>query len=276
MTSRAETTPVPPLPAGRPRRPALILTLLLLFLVLAVVAVGEGSLASLFNAPSLAIVLGGTAAAVLFSSSWADLQQTWRATLAAFAPRQGEALRELARTMVALAEIARMRGPLALQSHAADAIQPLFLRRGLGLVADGMTEEEVDTLLRLEAHAMAERARQPAAVVQRAAEAAPAMGLIGTLIGLMHMLGRLNDPGAIGPCLAVALLTTFYGAVLANVVLLPLAATLERRAAEQAIATTMMRFAILLIIRRENPRKIEIMLNSLLPPDQQLAADGAP
>jgi chemotaxis protein MotA len=96
------------------------------------------------------------------------------------------------------------------------------------------------------------------------------MGLIGTLIGLVQMLGNLHDPSAIGPSMAVALLTTFYGAVLANLVFSPLAAKLERNASDEALVNQLYLLAALSIGRQENPRRLEILLNSVLPPAQRV------
>lgn len=269
MPFSSKAAPIPETASPRVPRHGLLLTALLVVVGMAIAATGDGSLASFFDLPSWVIVVGGTGIAVLVSSPWADLRSAAASASACLGQRQGDP-RHLARTLVELARAARHGGLLILQGRTADASLPQYLRRGIGFALDGGAEEEVDTLLRLEAHAAAERDRHPTAVFRRAAEYAPAMGLIGTLIGLVQMLGRLNDPSAIGPSLAVALLTTFYGAVLANVVLNPLAAKLERRAADEAMTRTMIRLAILLIIRRENPGRLEVMLNSVLPPDRQL------
>ena len=103
------------------------------------------------------------------------------------------------------------------------------------------------------------------------AEFSPAMGLIGTLIGLVQMLGNLQDPTTIGPAMAVALLTTFYGAVLANMVFLPMASKLERNANEEALINQIFLLASVSVGRQENPRRLEMMLNSILPPSQRVA-----
>jgi chemotaxis protein MotA len=270
MDLRSESVPYAGAPTPRLPRQGIVVTALLAVVAVAIAASGSGSLASFFNLPSLVLVLGGTAIAVFVSSPLGDLRAAATAAATLWRQKPGDDAAAIARTLVELAHIARQRGLLALQHRCRDPLLPPFLRRGIGLAVDGGAEEEVDTLLRLESYAVDERARQPAAVFRRAADYAPAMGLIGTLIGLVQMLGRLDDPSKIGPSLAIALLTTFYGAVLANVVLNPLAAKLERHAGEEAMTRTMIRFAILLIIRRENPGRLELMLNSMLPPDRQL------
>jgi len=107
--------------------------------------------------------------------------------------------------------------------------------------------------------------------LRRAAEVAPAMGLIGTLVGLVQMLANLNDPSAIGPGMAVALLTTFYGAVLANMVLAPLAAKLEKRAGEESLVNEIYLMGVASIARRENPRRLEMLINTVLPPARRVS-----
>ena len=100
--------------------------------------------------------------------------------------------------------------------------------------------------------------------------AAVQLGLIGTLLGLVQMLGNLSDPASIGPSMALALLTTFYGAVLANMVFLPLASKLERNSEAEALLDTIYLTAALSIARQDNPRKLEIELNAILPPGERV------
>ena len=96
------------------------------------------------------------------------------------------------------------------------------------------------------------------------------MGLIGTLIGLVQMLGQLDDPSTIGPSMAVALLTTFYGAVLSNMLFSPLAAKLERNSDEEVLLNTIYLTGVTSIGRKENPRRLEMLVNTLLPPAQRV------
>src|SRR5690606_23113311 len=128
-----------------------------------------------------------------------------------------------------LADAARRRGLLALQALPA-GIDP-FLARAIALVVDGTPPEEAERIMGYDRAAAAARQSKSVAVLRRAAEVAPAMGLIGTLVGLVQMLGNLNDPANIGPSMALALVTTLYGALLANMVFAPIATKLERNAA---------------------------------------------
>jgi chemotaxis protein MotA len=107
--------------------------------------------------------------------------------------------------------------------------------------------------------------------MKKAGDIAPAMGLIGTLIGLVQMLGNLDDPSSIGPSMAVALLTTFYGAVLANMVFMPLAAKLERNSGEEELLNSVYMVGAVSIGRQENPRRLEMLINSILPPSKRVS-----
>ncbi len=169
-----------------------------------------------------------------------------------------------------IAELARRKGILSLQ----DTIDALrhegFLYKGMSLIVDGTPGDEVEAIMRRDMHATLQRHQKSAGVLRKAAEFAPAMGLIGTLIGLVQMLGNLDDPSTIGPSMAVALLTTFYGAVLANVVFSPLASKLERNSAEEALVNNLYLMAAGSVGRQENPRRLEMLLNSVLPPAKRV------
>ena len=117
---------------------------------------------------------------------------------------------------------------LSLQTEAANLESDSFLKHTLTLVADGTAADQIERMLNHEIAATAHRHAKGAGVLRKAAEIAPVMGLIGTLLGLVQMLGRLDDPSSIGPAMAVALLTTFYGAVPGHVFLAPTAAKTER------------------------------------------------
>ena len=118
--------------------------------------------------------------------------------------------------------------------------------------------------------AMIVRHQKGVNVLRRAAEFSPAMGLIGTLIGLVQMLGGLDDPTTIGPRMAVALLTTFYGALLANLVFSPLAAKLERNSGLEETINNIYLIGASSVGRQENPRRLEMLLNSTLPPTDRV------
>jgi len=169
-----------------------------------------------------------------------------------------------------IAELARKRGVLALQGIVDSLSNDPFLLKGVTMLIDGTQGEEVETIMGRDLNATIQRHNKSTNVLRRAAEFAPAMGLIGTLIGLVKMLSDLQDPSTIGPNMAVALLTTFYGAVLANMVFMPLANKLERNSAEEALINHIYVMGASSIGRQENPRRLEMLLNSILPPAKRI------
>ena len=125
-----------------------------------------------------------------------------------------------------------------------------------------MMTQEIDSLV--------ERHKRSAGIMKRASEIAPAMGLIGTLVGLVQMLADLQNPDSIGPAMAVALLTTFYGAILGTIIMAPMAVKLEKNSSDEVMIKTLILTAATSISRQENPRRLEMLLNSDLPPKEQI------
>ncbi len=252
---------------------ATILGLLSGFALIAAAIVAGGTPRSFLNLPSLFIVVGGTFAVVLTCFSAEEVLNTARVlakTMIASMP----APREAAMQVVQLADLARRYGPLHLQKPLQSAAHVPFLYKGFIMAVDGVGGDEVEAVLSHDLQAMTHRHQRSADVLRRAAEYAPAMGLIGTLIGLVQMLGNLDDPSSIGPAMAVALLTTFYGAVLANLVFSPLAAKLDRNSTEEAMINHVYLLGAVSVSRQENPRRLEAMLNSILPPAQRIQFFG--
>jgi chemotaxis protein MotA len=139
--------------------------------------------------------------------------------------------------------------------------------RGMSMAIDGTPGEEIERIMQRELQATSHRNTRTVSILRKAADISPAMGLIGTLVGLVQMLGNLEDPSTIGPSMAIALLTTFYGAILANMVFTPLASKLERNSADETLINTLYVMAAASIGRQENPRRLEMLLNTVLPPD---------
>lgn len=275
MTDLAQTRPRRHPPARSGAAPGADLTTLGglvggLALVVAAILLG-GALTAFLDAPSVVIVLGGTAAVTIASVGTGGAAALPRAVASAVSRRAGDPVRT-ARRVVALAELAKRKGTLALQAELERPSDPPFLRAGLGYVVDGVGADETDGIMAAEAAAIADHHAAAAETLRRAAEVAPAMGLIGTLIGLVQMLGRLSDPAAIGPALAVALLTTLYGAVIATMVLAPLAAKLERDAEAELLVNDILRAGVRSIGKGEHPRRLEALIGALLPPTLRPAA----
>ena len=264
----AARAPAAPAPRGRLDAATIVGLTAGIGLVGAGMAV-SGSLGAFYDMPSILIVVGGTAAVTIASSSTEDLAGAQRAVMKTLWRGLADA-GDAARHALGMAEIARRNGALALQSHVAQLARIPFARRALTFAVDGAPAEEIDRVLRLEIDETARRHGACVALLRRAADTAPAMGLLGTLIGLVQMLGRLDDPASIGPGMALALITTFYGAILSTLVLTPLAAKLERTSAEEATVATIYMLAAASISRRESPRKLETAINAALPPAKRL------
>jgi len=238
--------------------------------LVAIAIIMGGSAGAFVDLPSILIVLGGTFAVTTICFSLSDVVQTASVMGSTIVHRDRNA-QDVAYTMLELADYARKHGVLGLGGNTLErfASDP-FLHKGLALVIEGLPEKDVAEIMDEDQAATTARVYRSAGVLRKAAEVAPAMGLIGTLIGLVHMLGNLGDPKAIGPSMAVALLTTFYGAVLANMVFNPLAAKFERNAADEHLIQHLQALGILSVARKENPRRLEMLLNSALPPESKV------
>ena len=248
---------------------ALLLGLTGGFALIVTAMVRGGSLASYWNVPSVLIVFIGTFAVTMVSFSITEVLSAIPLFFRTLFPPERNSRRACERAMN-LAEIARRNGILALDAVLPQLAAERFLQRAVAMAVDGASPEQIDTVLNTEIEATLERATRSANVLRRAAEVAPSMGLIGTLVGLIQMLATLNDPASIGPAMAVALLTTFYGAVMAYMVFAPIAAKIDRNAADERVIQQVYTVAAVSVARQENPRQLETMLNTVLPPSQRM------
>ncbi len=229
----------------------------------------SGSLFAFVDAPSILIVFGGTIAVTAMSFSLEELQQApkslWRLiSQPAHDPRRA------AQTVLKLSERARKDGVMGLEHVSKALSDDVFLHRAIRLAADSTSPEDIEKILKTESYAISNTHLASINILRRAAEVAPAMGLIGTLVGLVQMLGSLDDPGTIGPAMAIALLTTFYGAMLAHMVFLPLATRAERSARDEALLNSVYTIGATSIGRNENPRRLETLINTVLPPQKRV------
>jgi chemotaxis protein MotA len=237
-------------------------------LIIWAISLGSGN-ANFINGPSVLMVILGTIAATTTSFSADELTKAGSVFAKAFVRRVRKPS-VMARQLMDIAMLARKKGMLALSSLEPELRRDPIVARAAVLVTDGYSGDDVERVLTQELDSLVERHRRSASILRRAAEIAPAMGLIGTLVGLVQMLAELDNPANIGPAMAVALLTTFYGAIMANVILMPLAAKLERNSNDEALIKTLVMLAMGSIARQENPRRLEMLLNSELPPDEQI------
>lgn len=268
-SSLSQEPAAPAVPRLRPTSdPATLFGVLGAFAVIGLAMVLGGSPRAFLDLPALLIVLFGTLLVTAVSFSWAEIRNSQQVVLRA-AVYHCEDPGTAAAQALYLADIARKRGKLAIEDSLDEIRNNRFLHRAMTLVVDGLPPDEVGRILQGETHATQARHIRSAGILRRAGEVAPAMGLIGTLVGLVQMLGNLEDPAAIGPSMAVALLTTFYGAVLAHMVFIPLASKLDRNAQAEATVNHIYSLAAVSMSRQENPRRLELSLNSILAPQQK-------
>ena len=237
-------------------------------LIIAAIAMCSSN-ANFVNGPAFLIVVVGTMAATSVSYTGKELSHV-PGIIGNTILRRYRVPSVMAIQLMDIAVLARKRGLLALSAVEGELQRDPFLSRAVQLVTDGYHGEDIERLLGQEVDAVAERHRRSASVLRRASEIAPAMGLIGTLVGLVQMLAQLDDPSSIGPAMAVALLTTFYGAILGTVILGPLAAKLERNSNDETMIKNLILTAMGSIARQENPRRMEMLLNSELPPEERI------
>jgi chemotaxis protein MotA len=176
--------------------------------------------------------------------------------------------------MVGFAQTARRDGLLALEGKLQELKEP-FLLRGIQMVIDGVSPENVRSILVIDLEQMATRHSQGKGVIDAFGAAAPSFGMIGTLVGLVLMLQNLSDPSALGPGMAIALITTFYGAVLANLIFIPIAGKLSNKNNSEVLARNLMIEGIIAIQGGENPNVIRERLFSFLSPAQRPAKEKA-
>ncbi len=239
-------------------------------IVLAAILTG-GSAIMFFNIPSILIVLGGTALVVMMKFTMGQFFGAFKVAARAFMFKVDDPEDVIAK-VVELANIARKEGMLALENA---EIDNAFLRDGVRMLIDGNNREVVSTVMTKDLQQTIDRHKWGSKVFSATGDVAPAMGMIGTLIGLVQMLSAMDDPKAIGPAMAVALLTTLYGAMLANMVAIPIADKLDLRKAQEGRIKAMCIDGVLAIQEGQNPRIIESMLKAYLAPTKRNQEEDA-
>jgi chemotaxis protein MotA len=234
------------------------------------IAQSGGNFQSFYDVAALAVVGGGTLAAVLISVPMKSVRKGPQVFRKAMLTRPMD-LEATIETLVRLGEIARRDGLLALESRLATIKDP-YIRLGIEMSVDGAPPEAIEGVLRSDSESMVQRHKEGKRMFDQAGRFAPAFGLIGTLLGLITMLGQMSDPGKIASGMAVALVTTLYGAVLANAGCLPIAEKLSSLTRDELLAREVILRGILAIQSGENPRLIRHKLNAFLPPARRQAA----
>ncbi len=240
-------------------------TVIGIVLAFGIIAVSIGqAIGSFIDVPSIGIVVGGTLATVLVSFPLGAVMQMHSIMMNAIFSKAFTPL-DTVSTLVSFAEKARREGILALE-NSMDEISDDFIRSGLRLAVDGVDPELIKDILHTELAFIEDRHRSGQAIFGYMGAAAPAFGMIGTLVGLVLMLQNLSDPNSIGPAMAVALLTTFYGAVLANVLFIPVESKLKARTAEEILIKEVAIEGVMSIQSGDNPRILEQKLLAFLAP----------
>ncbi|MCL2030134.1 MAG: motility protein A [Oscillospiraceae bacterium] len=239
-------------------------------IVLAIVAIFYGAVSSggiealggLIDVPSVIVTFGGTIATFVATYTMDQIKSVGKITAKAFKAPNYDSKATIA-SIIELANIARKEGLLALE-EVATKIENLFMQKAVNLMVDGTDPVLLKDILEAEIGATESRHQEGAGVFETIAAIGPAFGMLGTLIGLINMLNNLEDAASLGPGMAVALVTTFYGSVIANVIANPIAAKLKTRSGQEVMQMELILEGILSIHGGENPHIIQEKLNSFL------------
>lgn len=224
-----------------------------------------GGLNIFINIPALMIVVGGTLGVTMISYPLKDVLGVLKVVQKALFTKN-TSVEELIERFTRFATKTRKEGILALESEIKD-VKDVFLKKGVQLSIDGLEPQEIKEILDTEIDYIRNRHQLGAEVFTSMGTFAPAMGMIGTLIGLVQMLQSMDDPSTIGPAMAVALLTTFYGSILANICCMPIAGKLKTRSKEEMLTKEMTIQGIISLSNGDNPRILEQKLLAFMPPN---------
>jgi len=222
-----------------------------------------GGLGMFIDVASILIVFGGTAGVALVNFPLSDVLSAVNVAKKAFLFKETNT--NLLEQLMEFANKARKEGILSLQSSI-DTIEDEFLIKALQMAVDGQEPDDLKGMLNTEIDYIQQRHALGVSIFESLGGISPAMGMVGTLIGLVQMLQNMSDPSSIGPAMAVALLTTFYGAVLANVIFLPIAGKLKTRSKTELLQKTIIVEGMGSILSGENPRVMEQKLHAFIAP----------
>ena len=230
-----------------------------------------GDLRYYVNWPSVILVFGATSTIVFYAFPTRNVKRVFSVTRRLFF-YQGQSIEKLIEDMVSFAEIARRDGILSLENALKDIDDP-FIVTGIQMAVDGTDPELIEQIMLNELENLEARHAVGKAMFDCMGKYAPAFGMIGTLVGLVVMLQNMDDPSKIGPGMAVALLTTLYGAVIANAFALPMSDRLSLRSGEEVLYKTIIIKGVMAIQSGDNPRIVEQKLRTFLPPSMRKSAE---
>lgn len=229
---------------------------------------GASGFLSFVDPASMLVVVGGLTAGLLVSFPLKDIKHSFTVIKQAFTQKENN-LSDLIQTFVRLSERARREGLLALEMEIESVDDP-FIKKGVLLAVDGLEPDVIFDIMNAEVSAMEERHRKGRSILERAGEYAPAWGMIGTLIGLVLMLKNLNDPSSLGPNMAIALLTTLYGSLLANLVFIPMASKLALKTEKEVFFKQVIIEGVIGVQSGQNPKILEEKLSAFLSTKERL------
>jgi len=233
---------------------------------LVIFAIGSG-LPSFIDPPSMLIVIGGTFGVLLVGYPLSKCIGVIGVVMKTFMYKLDAGADVIAK-LVELAQTVRKDGILALESEV-ENIENEFMSKGLQMAIDGQEPAAIEDILYMEMEKVADRHTVGADMFTALGTYAPSMGMIGTLVGLVLMLQNMSDPSSIGPSMSIALLTTFYGALMANILFLPMSGKLKTRSKEELLIHEIILVGIQSIVAGENPRVMEQKLLGYLPPKER-------
>ncbi len=235
-------------------------------LVLVAILMG-GGLGLFINYPSLMIVAGGTLGTTMINYPLKEVIGVISVVKNVFFTKVSSP-NDIIKQFSDFSNKARREGILALESEVTN-LNEEFLQKGIQLSIDGLEPQSIREILETEISYIQDRHKLGAEIFTTMGTYAPALGMVGTLVGLVQMLQNMSDPSSIGPAMAVALLTTFYGAVAANLLCMPIAGKLKTRSSEEVLVKELMIEGVICLSNGENPRIVEQKLMAFLAPNQR-------
>ncbi len=249
----------------------LVLCIVLVLYSMAIGPEGVAGIGNFWDLPSVLITFGGGFSCMLAQDSdiksFIEHVKSFKLVLKTVTTNEEEVIKQI----IDLSNVARKEGLLALEEAANESIEDEFIKKGILLIVDGTDPEFVRSILETELMCIQDRHKGVIGFWEGLGAMGPAWGMIGTLIGLINMLGQLNDLAMVGPNMAVALITTFYGSMLANWICAPVASKMKSNDAAEIMMKEIIVEGLLSIQAGENPRIIEEKLKSFISPDRRAA-----
>lgn len=236
-------------------------------LIVGSILMGSAPFSAFIDIPSVLVVLGGAGAAAMMAFPLKSMLSLPLVFKKAFLNKEDDLL-ALIGQLVSLAEVARREGLLALEGKMSEVPNPT-IKAGLQMAIDGNDADTIESVMRTEMEALSRRHKEGRSILDQLARFAPAYGMIGTLMGLIMMLSDMSDPSSIGAGMAVALITTLYGAIVANVVFQPFAEKLGLLSKKEMCAVELIVRGVLAIQSGESPRALEQRLLTFIHPKKR-------